>query len=99
MYGHVWNSTKFVNSRFLHDSSYLRLRSVTLGYNFSPALLSKINIKSLRLYVQADNLGLFTLWPYLDPEVSYNSNATNYGVDWLDPGQPRTFLFGVNLKF
>ncbi len=99
MYGHVWNSTKFVNSRFLHDSSYLRLRSVTLGYNFSPALLSKINIKSLRLYVQADNLGLFTLWPYLDPEVSYNSNATNYGVDWLNPGQPRTFLFGVNLKF
>ncbi len=99
IFGHAWNSTKFHNTRFLHDASYLRLRSVTLSYNFPNKWISKIGLSGLRIYVQADNLGILTAWPYLDPEVSYSSNATNYGVDWLNPGQPRTFLFGFNLKF
>ena len=99
IYGQSWNSTKFVNTRFLHDASYLRLRSITLGYNLPSKWMRAIKMNSVRVYFQVDNAYVFTKWPYLDPEVSYNSTAATYGVDWLNPGQPRTFMFGVNLKF
>ena len=99
IYGQTWNSTKFVNTRFLHDASYLRIRSVSLGYNFPSRLLQKAKIDALRVYLQADNLYVFTPWPYLDPEVSVSSNAATYGYDWLNPGQPRTFSLGFNIKF
>lgn len=99
IYGQTWNSTKFVNTRYLHDASYLRIRSVSLGYNFSNRLLQKAKIDALRVYLQADNLFVFTPWPYLDPEVSVSSNAATYGYDWLNPGQPRTFTLGFNIKF
>lgn len=99
IYGQTWNSTKFVNTRFLHDASYLRIRSISLGYNFPSRLLQKAKIDALRVYLQADNLYVFTPWPYLDPEVSVSSNAATYGYDWLNPGQPRTFSLGFNIKF
>ncbi len=99
IHGMTWNSTKFTSTRFLHDASYLRLRAITLSYNFPSKLLKNIHIDALRIYFQADNLYVFTPWPYLDPEVSVSSNAATYGYDWFNPSQPRTFLFGFNLKF
>ena len=99
IYGHSWNSTRFVNTRFLHDASYLRIRSISLGYNFPSRLLQRAKIDALRVYLQADNLYVFTPWPYLDPEVSVSSNAATYGYDWLNQGQPRTFSLGFNIKF
>ena len=99
IYGQTWNSTKFVNTRFLHDASYLRIRSVSLGYNLPSRILQRAKIDALRVYLQADNLYVFTPWPYLDPEVSVSSNAATYGYDWLNPGQPRTFSLGFNIKF
>lgn len=99
IYGQSWNNTKFVNSRFLHDASYIRLRTITLSYNLPRNLANLLKLDSARLYCQLDNAYLWTMWPYLDPEVSYNSNAATYGLDWLNPGQPRTLMFGLNLKF
>jgi len=49
--------------------------------------------------VQVDNLFLLSPWPYLDPEVSSYSAAPQFGSDWMSIGQPRTFTFGVNVKF
>lgn len=99
IYGQTWNNTKFVNTRFLHDASYLRVRSVSLSYNFPSRLLQKAKIEALRVYLQGDNLFVFTPWPYLDPEVSVSNNAATYGYDWLNPGQPRTISLGFNIKF
>lgn len=99
IYGQSWNNTKFVNSRFLHDASYIRLRTITFSYNLPPSLANVLKVDSARLYCQLDNAYIWTMWPYLDPEVSYNSNAATYGLDWLNPGQPRTLMFGLNLKF
>ncbi len=99
IYGHTWNSTRFTNTRFLHDASYIRLRSMVLSYNLPHNLLKKIKLDSLRIYLQADNLFVLTRWPYLDPEVSVSNNATTMGYDWLNPGQPRTIMLGINLKF
>ena len=99
IYGHTWNSTRFASTRYLHDASYLRLRSMVLSYNLPHKLLKRVNLDSMRIYLQADNIFVLTPWPYLDPEVSVSTNATTLGYDWLNPGQPRTVQLGVNLKF
>lgn len=99
IYGLTWNSTMYKSTRFLHDASYLRLRSISLGYTLPQKLTRKIGIEKLRIYVQGDNVFLYSPFPYLDPEVNTNLTATNMGVDTMWIPQPRSFTFGVNLKF
>lgn len=99
IYGLTYNSTAFVTSRQLHDASYIRCRSLSLGYTFPKKLIRKLHLDNLRVYAQADNLFLITKFPYYDPEVSINTSAVTYGTDFLYPGQPRTFIFGLNVKF
>ena len=99
LYNGQWNNTQFVNSRFIHDASYLRCRNLSLGYTFPYKVTDKLRIQALKLYVQVDNLFLLSPWPYLDPEVSSYSSAPQFGSDWMSIGQPRTFTFGVNIKF
>ena len=99
IYGMTYNSTQFVNSRFLNDASYIRCRNLSFGYTFPKRWMSSVGIESLRLYVQADNLFIITPYPLLDPEVNVSLSATNMGYDFLYPSQPRTFTVGLNLKF
>ena len=99
VYGYSWNSTKFANTRFLHDASYLRCRNISLGYTLPSRLTSKAGIDKLRFYVQVDNLFIVTPYPLLDPEVNVSLSAMNMGYDFLYPSQPRTFSLGLNLKF
>lgn len=98
IYGVSWNSTKFPSTRFLHDGSYIRLRNITLGYTMPKKWVSKLNIASCRLYVQADNLFVLTKYPLLDPEVSVSLSPVTMGYDFLLPSQPTVINFGVNLK-
>ena len=99
IYNQTWNSTKFVNSRFLHDASYLRCRNMSLGYTLPKRWTNSLGLESLRVYVQADNLFIITPYPLLDPEVNVSLSATTMGYDFLYPSQPRTFTVGLNLKF
>lgn len=98
-YGGTWNNTKIVNSRFIHDASYLRCRNLTFGYSFPYKAIDKIGLQALKIYFQVDNLFLLTNWPYLDPEVTSYTDATSFGTDWMSIGQPRTFSLGLNIKF
>lgn len=99
IYGYTWNSTMFKNTRFLHDASYLRLRSVSFGYTLPKTLLKRFGIEKLRVYVQGDNVLLISPFRFLDPEVNTSLNATNMGLDCMWIPQPRAVTFGVNLKF
>jgi TonB-linked SusC/RagA family outer membrane protein len=85
------------SDRFLEDGSFIRLRTVTLGYNFGQQLLSKIKLKSLRVFAQADNLLLLTPYSGYDPEVANNLDPSKYGVDSFSMPAPRTFNFGLNI--
>lgn len=99
IYGYTWNSTKFINTRMLHDASYIRCRTASIGYTLPQGVSNRFHIDKLRIYFQADNLFVLTKWPYLDPEVNVSLSATNMGYDYLYPSQPRTFTIGFNLKF
>jgi TonB-linked SusC/RagA family outer membrane protein len=101
------NGNRRLSTRFLEDGSYLRIRNITLGYNFK-SLLKTDAIGSLRVYVTAQNAFTFTQYPGLDPEIQANTNDTRginipsdlaVGIDWGTVPAPRTFLAGVTLDF
>jgi TonB-linked SusC/RagA family outer membrane protein len=87
------------SDRFLEDGSFVRIRTVTLGYNFPQKWISRAKMKSLRVYCQADNLMLFTPYSGYDPEVSNNLDPSKYGVDVFSMPAPRTVNLGVNIGF
>ncbi len=92
------------SSRYMSDASYLRLKTVTLGYNFASGLIENVNLRSLRLFVTVQNLLTFTDYKGWDPEVNYlgtGRTQTNVnliqGIDFYTAPQARTFTFGVNV--
>lgn len=101
------NGNRRASTRWLYDGSFLRLRNMTLGYNFKN-LLHTDYIGSLRAYVTAQNLITFTKYPGLDPEIQANTNDTRglnissdlaVGIDWGTVPSPRTFIFGIQMQF
>ena len=84
------------SSRFLMDGSYIKLKSVQLGYSIPESLISKANISNLRLFVSGDNLVSWALgedFRGLDPETARD------GIIWWQYPIARKFLFGVNISF
>lgn len=90
-----------LSSHYIEDGSYLRVKQVTLGYNFSGSMLGKTNIlQRARIYVQAQNLFTFTPYSGMDPEVNYSGVGTIVsGTDFFTFPQVRTFTVGVSLGF
>lgn len=82
---------------YVQDGSYLRLKNIQLGYTLPQKWTNVILIKSLRVYVSAENLLTLTSYRGFDPEIS--SGGTSLGVDYGVYPQPRTILCGINLKF
>lgn len=81
---------------FLHDASFIRLREVTLGYNFDPNLMSRIKVNQARVYLSAVNLHTWTKWVGYDPEFAIGGNVTsNQGI----VPQTMSITAGVQLSF
>ena len=89
------------SSRYIYDGSYLRLRTVTFGYNFPKTLVSRLKMDRLRVYASGMNLLTFTNYKGWDPEVNSDDFTGNIaqGNDFYSPPQPRTILFGLNIGF
>lgn len=85
------------SSRFLEDGSFIRLRSVTLGYSLPSKISDKLRIEKLRFYLAGSNLLLFTKYTGPDPESSANSSQNQPGIDLGTPPQPRSIQFGINV--
>ena len=89
-----------VSDLYVYDASYVRLKSVTLGYNIATKIISKLKINRLRLYITGQNLLTFTRYPGYDPEVnSYDSNSSRQGVDIGAYPSARTFTGGISITF
>ncbi|MHA4809602.1 SusC/RagA family TonB-linked outer membrane protein [Flavitalea flava] len=86
------------SSAIVEDASYLRLKNISLGYNVSAALLSRIRIRSLRIYASATNLWTSTKYTGYDPEANTFGQSTNVvGVDQGGYPQAKVWLVGINL--
>jgi TonB-linked SusC/RagA family outer membrane protein len=87
------------SSRTVEDGSFIRLKTVSLGYNVPKTILSKIKVKAVRVFVSGQNLYTWTKYSGLDPEVStYNSVLTG-GFDYSSYPRARSVAFGANFTF
>lgn len=88
------------SSHWIEDGSFVRLKTVSLGYNLPSDLLEKIGMSNLKIYVAGENLKTWTDYSGLDPEVNYNGTANlAIGTDFLTQGLNRTIKFGIQGTF
>ncbi|PAP78420.1 SusC/RagA family TonB-linked outer membrane protein [Rubrivirga marina] len=88
-----------ISSRFVEDGSFLRLKTVTLGYSVPEALAARVSARSLRIYASAQNVLTVTNYSGLDPESNMNGSGSNValGTEFYTFPQPRTFTVGLTL--
>ncbi len=95
----------YTNSHFIEKASFLRMKSLTLGYTLPTK--SKY-MQSLRVYFMAENLIVITKYSGWDPEVdtkAYESGGTGTaanagaGLDFNSYPSMKSFTFGLNLNF
>ncbi len=83
---------------YVEDGSYVRLKNVQLGYTLPASLTEKIGIRSLRLYVTANNLITLTRYLGYDPDLG-SGDPLSAGVDNGFYPQARMYMGGLNIKF
>ncbi|MCG9791357.1 SusC/RagA family TonB-linked outer membrane protein [Flavobacterium algicola] len=92
---------KFFTSSIVQDASYIALRNVSIGYNFSKDLLDKIGVSGLKIYATGQNLMYKTAANYTgwNPEAVDKTSPTQYG--YQRGGSPiySTISLGLNLDF
>lgn len=86
------------SSRVIEDASFVRLKTVSFGYNLPNKYLDKIKLKSLRIFAAAQNLYTWTKYSGLDPEVSTFSSALTPGFDYSVYPRAKTITFGLNVS-
>jgi TonB-linked SusC/RagA family outer membrane protein len=89
------------SSRYLSDGSYLRLKSLSLGYNLPISVTEKLKMRNVRIFAIGSNLLTFTNYDGWDPEVTadhYDGNLA-LGNDFYAAPQPRTIAVGIDLGF
>lgn len=99
MYAAVGAGTKVYSSRVVEDGSFIRFKTLQLGYNVPTGLLSKVKISSARVYVSTQNLITWTKYTGFDPEVSAYNSALTPGFDYSVYPRAKTITFGLNLNF
>lgn len=85
---------------FIEDGSYLRLKDVSISYNFTGKQLRKWGITRLQPYFTASNLLTWTGYSGMDPEVNqWGNSGSVQGIDWGTYPHSRSYVFGINVEF
>ena len=95
--GNNINQTQIANERFVEKGDYLKLQNVVLSYSIPGNTISRLTnnfISSFRLFVQGQNLAVWTKYSGADPD-----NISSLGLDNAVSPQVRTFSFGLNVSF
>ena len=87
------NQNDRVSNRFVESGSYLRLKTITLAYNFPKQWLNALTIENARLTLSCENVATLTGYSGFDPEVGIN------GIDLSAYPISRTFNIGLNFNF
>lgn len=87
------------NEQFVQDGSWIRLRELTMAYNFgSPRFFTFV--KGLELYASGTNLYLKTRYEGIDPETSLTGSGSNVnGFDYFNMPNVRNYRFGLKANF
>lgn len=84
----------------IEDGSFLRCKTLSLGYTIPPKYTGMVRIQTLRVYASLYNAFILTNYSGFDPEVSTRRATTlTPGVDYSAYPKSRQLLFGINLTF
>jgi TonB-linked SusC/RagA family outer membrane protein len=82
------------STRYLFDGDYIRLQNVSIAYNFPKQIVNALHLSILKVYVQGNNLAVWTKFPGKDPDI-----VNVVGVSGLTYPSQRSFSIGVNAGF
>lgn len=90
---------EYYSSRYVEDASYLKLKNISVGYNFNQETLRPLGLNAVRVFLSMENIATFTGYSGSDPEVSTRDGVLTPGFDWS--AYPRSFntSLGVNITF
>ncbi|MDP9079584.1 MAG: TonB-dependent receptor [Bacteroidota bacterium] len=91
------NQNTIFSDRYVEDGSFLKCKSIALGYSFSQSILSKIHLRSLRVYANVTNVFTITKYTGYDPEIG-SWNPLLAGMDNGYYAQPRVITIGANIS-
>jgi hypothetical protein len=87
-----------MNSYRIKDGSFLRMRSLIIGYSLPAAVVERIGVTRLRVYTQGTNLFTVTDYNGYDPEIGGSSAVFGVDVGPYPAGQ-KSFLVGASVTF
>ena len=92
------NQNNRVSDRFIEDGSYLRVKSLMVGYTLPSEILERVGISKFRIYASANNLFTLTKYTGLDPEIG-TRGTLEIGIDRGFYPSPRIYNLGINVTF
>ncbi|HTF18834.1 MAG TPA: TonB-dependent receptor [Chryseolinea sp.] len=97
------NQNSRTSNRFIEDGSYMRVKSLSIGYSLPSAFLNSFanaSVRRLRIYASFQNLLTFTKYSGYDPEIgARTANSLVQGIDYGQYPQPRTIMGGIQIEF
>ena len=89
-----------IDNRHVEDGSYIKLKTVSLGYNLSEDFAAQLKIKSMRIHVTGQNLFTWTNYSGYDPDVSVGKfGALTPRLDYSAYPQSTTIMTGIDITF
>ena len=97
----LWNyGLNYLGSdRFVEDCSFLRLKTLSLNYNFPKTFCKSLGVNTLSMFFTAYDLFTFTSYTGQDPEVNLPSKITDIAKDSSQTPRSKRFSMGINLNF
>ena len=86
------------NSRYVENGTFIKMKSITLGYTLPNSVCKSLGINSFRVYASVQNPFHITSYSGLDPEATMGDPLIQ-GVDWGNYPNSRNYLMGVNFSF
>lgn len=94
------SSNTRTSDKYLFSTSYLRLKSIQLAYDFNETVLNKLSISNASVFISGSNLLTWTKWPGTDPEISSNSGGITNMTHNADPYPlAKSISLGIQVQF
>ena len=98
IYSYHGNNSK-ASTYYLQDASFIKLKSVMLSYSLPQKWTDAMKMKAARVFIQGENLALFSKYRGWDPEISTSLDPSLIGIDNYGVPSPRIYKLGVNVTF
>lgn len=93
-----WLHEDLITESNIYDTSFIRLRQVSVSYNLSQDAVAWLPVNNAEFYFTGRNLLLFTDYPNWDPETNLGGDSNFQGLEYVNLPGNRSFIFGVRLS-